>query len=234
MLTCNVKGEIMLKAVLFDLDGTLLPMNEENFTKGYFSMLCQKLAPFGYNSEELINVILAGSKQMIKNDGSRTNEQAFWDCFVKNYGEEKLKDKNLFADFYRNEFKATKKFCGENKEARDLIDFIKSHGLKIILASNPLFPRDGMISRLGFIGLVEDDFNYITSYETLHFTKPNPNFYQEILKTNHLNANEVIFIGNSETEDREPANKVGIKTFLIGSDINFSDIKHVIENEMKK
>ena len=45
----------MLKAVLFDLDGTLLPMDEEKFTKGYFGMLCQKLAPFGYDSEELVN-----------------------------------------------------------------------------------------------------------------------------------------------------------------------------------
>jgi len=221
----------MLKAVLFDLDGTLLPMDEEKFTKGYFGMLCQKLAPFGYNSEDLVSVIWAGTKEMIKNDGSRTNEQAFWDCFVKIYGEEKLKDKHLFADFYQNEFKAVKKFCSENKDARGVIDFVKAQGLKVILASNPLFPRDGMITRLSFIDLTEDDFNYITSYETSHFTKPNPKFYQEILENNHLGADEVIFFGNSETEDGEPARKIGIKTFLLGKDIEFSDIKTIIAQE---
>ena len=130
----------MLKAVLFDLDGTLLPMDEEKFTKGYFGMLCQKLAPFGYDSEELVNAIWAGTKAMIKNDGTCTNEQVFWDCFVKIYGKEKINDKNLFADFYRNEFKDSKKFCGENKEAKSLIDFVKAQDLKVILASNPLFP----------------------------------------------------------------------------------------------
>ena len=223
----------MLKAVLFDLDGTLLPMNEENFTKGYFGMLCQKLAPLGYKSEELVSAIWAGTKEMIKNDGTRTNEQAFWDCFVKIYGEEKLKDKDLFSDFYRNEFKESKKFCGENKDARELIDFVKERGLKVILASNPLFPRDGMINRLGFIDLNENDFDYITSYETSHFTKPNPNFYQEILENNYLKANEVIYFGNSETEDREPASKIGIKTFLVDNDIKFADIKNVIEKELK-
>ena len=37
-----------IKTILFDLDGTLLPMDEKEFIKGYFGMLCAKLAPFGY------------------------------------------------------------------------------------------------------------------------------------------------------------------------------------------
>lgn len=38
----------MIKAILFDLDGTVLPMNEEEFTKGYFGLLCKKLVSYGY------------------------------------------------------------------------------------------------------------------------------------------------------------------------------------------
>ena len=229
MLLCN-----MLKAVLFDLDGTLLPMNEDQFTRGYFGMLCKKLAPYGYNSEELVKAIWAGTKEMIKNDGSQTNEQVFWNCFAKIYGKEKLKDESLFADFYRNEFKNSKIFCGENPQAREVIDFVKAQGLKVILASNPLFPRDGMINRLGFINLTENDFDYIPSYETSHYSKPNPYFYQEILQNNHLKPSEVIFFGNSETEDCEPASKVGIKSILVGDKgIKFEDIKNVIQGEIK-
>ena len=225
----------MLKAVLFDVDGTLLPMNEDQFTKGYFGMLCKKLAPLGYKSEELVKVIWAGFQEMIKNDGSQTNEQVFWQCFERVYGKDKLKDAPLFADFYRNEFKQAKMFCGENPQAREVIDFVKAQGLKIILASNPVFPRDGMINRLGYINLNENDFDYITSYETSHYSKPNPNFYQEILDKNHLTADEVIYFGNSETEDREPASKVGIKSFLINNQgIKLEYIKNVIQNEIKR
>ena len=36
-----------IKAVLFDLDGTLLPMDQDHFVKTYFQLLAQKLAPFG-------------------------------------------------------------------------------------------------------------------------------------------------------------------------------------------
>ena len=60
----------MIKAVFFDLDGTLLPMNEDEFVKYYFGFLCQKVAHLGYDKEELVKVIWAGTKAMIKNDGS--------------------------------------------------------------------------------------------------------------------------------------------------------------------
>lgn len=34
--------------VMFDLDGTLLPMDMDEFTTGYFKMLAAKVAPRGY------------------------------------------------------------------------------------------------------------------------------------------------------------------------------------------
>lgn len=38
----------MIKVALFDLDGTLLPMDQDAFTRGYFNLLAKKLAPHGY------------------------------------------------------------------------------------------------------------------------------------------------------------------------------------------
>ncbi len=206
----------MLKAVLFDLDGTLLPMNEEEFTNGYFGFLCKRLEKFGYEKEKLIETIWAGTKKMILNDGSKTNEQVFWQNFSKVYGEEKLKDKAEFDDFYKTEFKRAKIFCGENKFAREIIDYVKSKGLKTILSSNPIFPRGGMITRLGFVGLEGADFDEITSYENYHYAKPNPKYYQEILEKNNLRPEEVVLFGNSEREDCDPASSCKIKCYLIG------------------
>ena len=54
----------MIKAVFFDLDGTLLPLDEESFTKIYFSLLCKRMYPLGYNPEKLIDVIWKGTKAM--------------------------------------------------------------------------------------------------------------------------------------------------------------------------
>jgi len=35
-----------------DLDGTLLPMDNDEFTRGYFRLLTLKLAPHGYDPKQ--------------------------------------------------------------------------------------------------------------------------------------------------------------------------------------
>lgn len=214
-----------IKAVLFDLDGTLLPMNEDEFTKGYFSLLCKKLIPLGYNKDELIKTIWTGTKEMAKNNGIKTNEEVFWKAFANVYGKEKLKDKQVFDEFYLTDFKKAQTFCKENKFAKQLVNAAKDKGLKTILSSNPVFPRNGMVTRLGFVGLNENDFDYITSYENAHFSKPNPKYFQEILDINNLKSDEVILFGNSEVEDIIPARSCGIQGYLVGDCVSLQNEK---------
>ncbi len=206
----------MLKAVLFDLDGTLLPMNEEEFIKLYFGALCKKVAPFSYDSEEFISVIWAGTKAMAKNDGSKTNEEAFWETFANHYGKEKLADKQYFDDFYLNEFRCVKSCTKDNPYLQDILGLIKKLNLRVILATNPLFPKEGTYTRMGFLGLKPEDFEYVSTYENSHFAKPNPQYFVEILNKHGLKPDEVIYFGNSESEDLIPASSLGIKTYLVG------------------
>ena len=63
--------------ILFDLDGTLLPMDQEVFTKDYFKRLAAKLLPHGYQADQLVDGIWAGTAAMVKNDGTCTNEGPF-------------------------------------------------------------------------------------------------------------------------------------------------------------
>lgn len=53
----------MIKNILFDLDGTLLPMDMEKFTHGYFKRLVAKAAPRGYEPEKLIKSVWAARRQ---------------------------------------------------------------------------------------------------------------------------------------------------------------------------
>ncbi len=206
----------MIKAVFFDLDGTLLPMDEDSFVKKYFGLLAEKLGHFGYDKEKLISTVWEGVKLMIKNDGTKTNEQVFWDNFVSIMGEQTLKDKPIFDEFYANEFKNLKTVTTENPYARQIIDFLKGK-VKIILSTNPFFPSVGVNTRLEFIGLKLEDFDYVSTYENSRFSKPNPKFYEEILNKFNLKPSEVLFFGNNERDDAECAHFVGIKTYLVGN-----------------
>ena len=206
----------MIKAVFFDLDGSLLPMNEEEFTKTYFGLLCRKAAPYGYDKDKLVQTIWAGTKAMKNNDGSKTNEEAFWEVFASVYGvDEAEKMEKVFGEFYRNEFKQTKAVCFENPYAREIVDFCKQKGVKIAITTSPFFPKDGVVSRLGFLGLSESDFDLITSYENSSFCKPNPNYYFEICKKIGVNPHNAIMIGNDEREDMKAATEAGLMCYLV-------------------
>jgi hypothetical protein len=99
----NGKEKNMIKAVLFDLDGTLLPMDQDAFIKTYFHALAKKMASYGYEPETLMKAVGAGTMAMVKNDGSITNEERFWRTFGQFFDKDVRKDESIFEDFYRNE-----------------------------------------------------------------------------------------------------------------------------------
>ena len=204
----------MIKAVLFDLDGTLLPLDEDEFIKVYFGLLCKRFCPLGFDKDTLIKAIWAGTEKMIKNDGKKTNDVVFWDNFKEFFGEEKAKLKYSFDAFYDEEYLQTISCVKPNPYARQIMDFLHQNDIKIVLASRPVFPKNGMINRAKFVGLKQEDFCYVTSYDVCSFTKPNPNYYAEILQKLNLKPEEVIMFGNNEEEDGV-ATELGIKTYLI-------------------
>ena len=89
-----------ITTVLFDLDGTLLPMDNDVLTKGYFKLLVQKLAPYGFEQQELVDAIWSGTAAMVKNNGIQTNYDVFWKAFAASLGERVYDTKSVFDEFY--------------------------------------------------------------------------------------------------------------------------------------
>ena len=137
-----------ITTILFDLDGTLLPMDQEKFVHYYLGLLAKKLAPHGYDPDLLINGIWKGTGAMIKNDGSRTNEDVFWNTFERIMSKEARKDEALFRQFYENEFSGAKAACGFNPQAAETVKAIKSKGFRVALATNPIFPAIATENRI--------------------------------------------------------------------------------------
>ncbi|MCD7755379.1 MAG: HAD family hydrolase [Firmicutes bacterium] len=204
----------MQKHILFDLDGTLLPMDLETFTRGYFGLLAKKLAPRGYEPSELVSAVLAGTEAMVKNDGSCTNEDAFWRVFAGRLGEHVYADKPAFEEFYRVEFQQARAFCGCNPEAAQTVRALQARGYSVALATNPIFPATATHSRIRWAGLAPEDFEWITTYENIGFCKPNPAYYTQVLR--HLGAapEDCLMVGNDVTEDGA-AEQAGIRVFLL-------------------
>lgn len=191
----------MLQAIFFDLDGTLLPMDEELFTKIYIGNLAKKFAGSKLPHDKIPPGIMAGLKAMVKNTGETTNEDVFWKAFDSITGVEHDPFVPMFHEYYANDFTLAKKGCGFHPAAKEIIDLCKEKNIRCILATNPIFPHMATYQRIEWAGLNVNDFEYITTYEDAHACKPNPAYFQEILNKCNLKPEEVIMIGNDTKED---------------------------------
>lgn len=204
----------MIKAVLFDLDGTLLPMDQDLFTKTYFKQLAAKLIPYGYDADKLIDGVWDGTAAMVQNEGQDTNETVFWRCFSHIFGEKVYSDKPLFDEYYQTDFQKVSQVCGFTPQAKATVDAVKKHGFPIVLATNPIFPAAATESRIRWAGLRPEDFAFYTSYENTCYCKPNPAYYEDISMRLGCQPQECLMVGNDVEEDMI-AGTIGMDVFLL-------------------
>lgn len=203
-----------LKMILFDLDGTLLPMDQDVFVKGYFKSLTDRLAPYGFEPKGLIDSIWHGIAAMVKNDGSRSNEAAFWADFHRCHGQKGRDAEPAFRAFYEEEFDQARVFCGYNPQAADAVKRLKAAGYRVALATNPIFPEVAQHIRLRWAGLEPEMFELITTYESIGLSKPNPAYYKEVARRLGVEPGECMMVGNDVSEDMV-AQSIGMQVFLL-------------------
>ena len=203
-----------LKVVLFDLDATLLPMDQDAFIAGYFKLLAKKLVPHGYEADALIRGMWRAVNAMIENNGTRLNKDVFWETFSKECGQRVFDDEPILDEFYRENFCELKTFCGYNPDAAKTVRALKEKGIVTVLATNPVYPFIATNQRLEWAGLKATDFEIITTYENASFCKPNIKYYSEILSKINCAPENTLMVGNDVTEDMVAQN-IGIKVFLL-------------------
>lgn len=203
-----------IKTVFFDLDGTLLPLDQDFFVKTYLHNLCKYMAAHGYDPQLLAKTIWHSTHAVIQNDGSMTNEQRFWATFCAVCGEDKRKDEPLFNAYYRNEFGSVQAVCGFTEESAKLVHRLQDMGIPVILATNPVFPAIATNQRIAWAGLKPEDFALVTTYENSSYCKPNPKYYQAILDQFHLDPSECLMVGNDVSDDMS-AGQIGMQVFLL-------------------
>lgn len=204
----------MITTIFFDLDGTLLPMDQDKFIQSYLGHMAKKMAPHGYDPKLLAKAVWAGTGAMVKNTGTTTNDLVFWDTFDRFFDRDTRADEPLFEEFYRKEFQLVRHDCGFDPAAAQAIAAIKNMGYRVVLATNPLFPAIATYSRARWAGLTPEDFEWITTYENSSRCKPNPDYYQEILDKLNLKAEECVMVGNDVDEDMI-ARELGFSVFLL-------------------
>ena len=213
---CPILGKkaIILNTFLFDLDGTLLPIDGDTFEREYFKRLCEMLKN-EFEPELTVKYMWEATKHMvINNEAEKTNK----DVFMKKFSELTNRDADvmydLFLNFYAGNYRTMGELVAPSEYIASSIKLLKQKGYRLIVATNPLFPVEAIDERIKWAGLDKSDFDYITSFEYMHFCKPNINYYKEILSIINKKPEDCIMVGNDVQEDLI-AGELGIKTFLI-------------------
>ncbi|MBE5958066.1 MAG: HAD family hydrolase [Lachnospiraceae bacterium] len=211
-----------MNTVLFDLDGTLLPMDLNEFNKTYRKTLGEFFEGKGYDSKLMLMAFSSGIEAMSENDGFATNEESFWKVIERIYfhrdkkitARERLKLERAITKYYKNDFSIARFNTKPTGKAKECIDLLKDKGYQIVIASNPLHPEVAIKECLAWAGIDEGDYIYVTTYENSCFTKPNLNYYRRLLKTIDKDPEDCIMVGNNVHEDM-CAFKLGIDVFLL-------------------
>ncbi|MBX5436805.1 MAG: HAD family hydrolase [Alicyclobacillaceae bacterium] len=200
--------------LLFDLDGTLLPMDLNEFLQGYFSAIIPHVRHL-VAPESFVQHVWQATMDMMRNeDPTSTNLAVFKQRFLSESGLREEDIWPIFDKFFRDSFGELQRLTRPTNIAREICRCALYKGYRLVLATNPIFPEEAVRQRMHWAGVGDVPFALVTTMEHMHFCKPNPKYYIEILDRLGLQPKQCMMFGNDVQEDGA-AGFVGISTFLV-------------------
>lgn len=205
-----------IRHMLFDLDGTLLPMVQDEFVRFYMPLLAKSYIQAGVevDPKEFIGAVWKGYEAMVKNDGTRTNREAFWSYMEDILPISTENSEALAVRFYEGDFNQAIRSTSPSPLSDQIVKTAKERGLHTYLATNPVFPRCATLNRIRWAGMEADDFELITTYEDNSYCKPNVEYFRTVLDEMKLDPAECIMVGNDVEEDLV-IRQLGVRTYLV-------------------
>jgi FMN phosphatase YigB (HAD superfamily) len=209
----------MIRALLLDLDDTLLGNDLDTFMAGYFALLSAYARPRFDEKAFLKHLLLATQTVINDTDSTTTNDAVFWRSFEALTGGKRAELEPFFQGFYETEFRWLRASTVMRPAAATVVRTALDHGLAVVIATNPLFPRAAIEQRLEWAGIPAANHPYalVTAYENMHATKPQQAYYHEIVAAVGCAPHEALMVGDDWKNDIAPAAAAGLHTYWITS-----------------
>ena len=208
-----------IDAILFDLDDTLLGNEMDVFLRGYFPLLAAYASPV-IDPDRFLPELMHATQAMIHSDDpTLTNQDVFWRVFCERNNLARAEVEPFLATFYEEQFGRLQSTTQRRPEAADLVRWCFDQGLKVVIATNPLFPRSAVEQRMAWAGVPVDhfDFDLVTVYENMHSAKPHAAYYHEILSAVEVEPDRALMVGDDWENDIVPTSGMGLYTYWISA-----------------
>lgn len=194
-------AEKTYRAICFDLDGTLLPMDLEQFMTGYFGTIAQFAARKGLVVDSFLAGLKAGTKAMAVTGEEVVNADAFWGAMGQFIEEGDRNWDEMFEEYYLGDFGQVGASMQANPAAARAVRTLREKGYTLALTTMPMFPELAVIERLRWAGIDASDFARITTYSNSRAAKPRQTYYAENLAALGVRGEDVLMVGNNTVED---------------------------------
>jgi FMN phosphatase YigB (HAD superfamily) len=205
----------LLRALLFDLDDTLLETTTEVFIPAYIKALAEKLA-LRVSPDRLADQLVASTRLMVRPlHPQRTNQQVFDDDFYPRLGLSREDLAPLVQDFYARDHPRLRVLTRPRPQARQVVEQAFRLTDAVVIATQPVFPLVAIRQRLEWAAVADFPYRLITCSENMHTCKPDPSYYLEIAAFLGAQPQECLMVGNDPGHDIRPAAAAGLKTWWI-------------------
>ncbi len=203
------------RVVCFDLDGTLLPMDLDEFMNSYFGLLGAYVGEYGVSWDDFVLGMKAGIKAMATHADGRTNAEVFWEQYFAFVDPTACDWEQVLGEFYEHEFGKLGESVTPNPAAAAAVATLADKGYPLVLTTMPMFPRRAVEWRLQWAGIDPEQFLFLTTFDNSTSAKPHTSYYQHVLDMLDLvSGEEVLMVGNNTVEDLAFC-KLGADAFLV-------------------
>ncbi len=209
----------MIKAVFFDMDGTLLPLDMREYLPRHRADLAKKVFPAldpGRADKAQLDTLLTLLDQGDGRHRGVINREVFELELSARVGLPFDDFREDFERYFDADVHAFAKDYPSHPRAMDPVRAALDKGLRCVLTTNPVFPRKHTRARIGWGKLDLNCFEFFTVMEDSCTAKPHTAFLRETMaRLGGVRPEECALVGNDPYEDMLPASALGMKAFYL-------------------
>lgn len=218
-MTTLASNGLPIEGVLFDLDGTLLDIDIDALITEYFAKLGPIIAPdLNRSVDDAIKVIYGGTEAMFTNHVGQTNKEIFNAYVLEQTGAD-YNDPTVSGPidrFYHEVFPTLQGSSKPFEATRLALDTCFELGLKVGIATQPIFPSPATQARMRWATINDYDLPVVSTYENSESTKPMAHYFCDMADRIGVDPSRCIMVGDEPVLDMNAA-EVGMTTFYVGS-----------------